>query len=81
MKKIIPKTTIDAKNSKLLAFKLDESLFEMVQSYALATGTSRSWVVRAALKRMLEELPAPAQNVTAPTRLLADDGFYNGMPD
>jgi hypothetical protein len=26
-------------------------------------------------------LPRPAQNVSAPTQLLVDDGHWNGMPD
>jgi hypothetical protein len=64
-----------------IAIYLDEELIAAADSYARVTGTNRSWVFRSAVMRLLEELPRPAQNVSAPTQLLVDDGHWNGMPD
>jgi hypothetical protein len=60
-------------------FKTDDALYAAVEDYARVTGTSKSWVCRAALKRLLEDLPQPAREDAPAVRLRADDGSWNGF--
>jgi Ribbon-helix-helix protein, copG family len=63
-----------------VAIYLEVELVEAADEYCRVTGTSRSWVFRNALKRLLEDLPRPAREAAPVTKLRGEpEGTWSGM--
>jgi Ribbon-helix-helix protein, copG family len=81
-KEIVSNTTAPSKaktRKQNVAIYIDVELVEAADEYCRVTGTSRSWVFRSALKRLLAELPRPAREVAPAPKLRADEGTWGGM--
>jgi predicted transcriptional regulator len=57
------KALLKLSDTVTVIFKAPADLVELADAYAAATQTSRSWVVRAALRAMFETMPAPGQRL------------------
>jgi hypothetical protein len=56
---IVMKRLSSDSDTMTVIFKAPVDLIEQADSYALATQTSRSWVIRAAMQALFSQMPSP----------------------
>jgi predicted transcriptional regulator len=66
------------KSKQVLAFEAAPDVRDAVDSLAAAMDVSRSWILRTAVKRFLDDAPTPAKEVPSP-KLRADEGTWSGL--